>query len=142
MTKRIIILAAAVVLVTAWTGSAQDVPAGSNAVWNNATAGGLNARAPGNLVTSGLIRHNDNLARAFGRPEITQTAEESKIVTQLKVAALEALFDTLNTILLFFDNAIRLQAGFAPYLPNPIRADGSGGFDPSSLDIEGLLGGS
>jgi hypothetical protein len=94
------------------------------------------------LVTNGLVRHNDNLARAFGRPEITQTAEESKIVTQLKVAALEALFDTLNTILLFFDNAIRLQAGFAPYLPNPIRADGGGGFDPSSFNIEGLLGGS
>ena len=141
MTRRITIVAAVVVLAGAWTGSAQDraLETGSSAVWENATAGPLNTRAPGRLVIDGMVRHNTQLGRVFSPPEITQTQPEQKIVTGLKIAAIQELFDYLNTFLLFLDNAIRAQAGFAPYVPNPIRPGGAGGLDLGSLDLGTLL---
>lgn len=141
MTRRVTILAAAVVLVGAWTGSAQDQEAetGSHAVWQNVSAGALNTRAPGQLVTNGIARHNAHLNRAYSWPEITETDRDSEIATQLKVSMIQTLFDNLNAVLLFFDNAIRAQAGFAPYIPSPVRPGGSSGIDLGSTDLTGLL---
>ena len=141
MTRRVTILAAVVVLAGAWTGSAQDqqVEISGNPVWENATAGPLNTRAPGQMVTNGIARHNASLNRAFNWPEITATDRDSELVTQLKVSMIQNLFNNLNAVLLFFDNAIRAQAGFAPYVPNPIRPGGSSGIDLGSTDISGLI---
>ncbi|HUU82099.1 MAG TPA: hypothetical protein VM243_01225 [Phycisphaerae bacterium] len=141
MTRRIIILAASVVLIGTWTGPAQGQEANSNAVWNNADAGFLAERAPGRLVNDATARHRASLAQAFSPPEITATDQDRAIVTGLKVAAIQALFDNLNALLLFFDNAIRVQAGFPVYVPSPIRpGGGGGGLDLGSLGLGDLLG--
>ena len=142
MTRQIIILAAGVVLIGTWTGPAQGQDTNSNAVWNNANSGFLAERAPGQLVIDATARHNAALAQAYSPPEITATDQDREIVTGLKVAAIQALFDNLNAILLFFDNAIRAQAGFPAYVPNPIRPGGGGvgGLDLGSLGLDDLLG--
>ncbi|MCH7814583.1 MAG: hypothetical protein IID40_11255, partial [Planctomycetes bacterium] len=97
--------------------------------------------SPGRLVNSGIARFNTAQAFAFSVPEITQTEEEMKAVTLLKIQVLETLFDFLNTTLLALDNALRVQAGFAPYIPNPIRPGGSSGIDLGGIDISSFLRG-
>ncbi|MHC4092037.1 MAG: hypothetical protein ACYSVY_17510 [Planctomycetota bacterium] len=136
MSKRLVILVIAVTLTGAWLATAQQTQpqAGSNAVWQNARPGGLAQRNPGRLVDSGLARFNAFQASAFTPPEITETSRPTKLFTQIQVQAIQLLFD--------LDNAIRAQAGFAPYIPNPIRpAGGAGGLDLGSLDVGALLGG-
>ncbi|MHC4064192.1 MAG: hypothetical protein ACYSUI_06775 [Planctomycetota bacterium] len=144
MSKRLVILVIAVTLTGAWLATAQQTQpqAGSNAVWQNARPGGLAQRNPGRLVDSGLARFNAFQASAFTPPEITETSRPTKLFTQIQVQAIQLLFDNLNAVLLALDNAIRAQAGFAPYIPNPIRpAGGAGGLDLGSLDVGALLGG-
>jgi len=92
------------------------------------------------MVSGGAARHADAQNRAFSRPEITQTEEPTKPVTQLKVDALRILFENLNAVLLALDNAIRAQAGFSPYVPSPIRPDSTGSV--GGVNLGSIFGGS
>ncbi|MCP4245691.1 MAG: hypothetical protein GY778_01450 [bacterium] len=143
MYKRLAVLASLFVLTMVPLAEAQvlDAELSSNAVWETTSAGGRAARSPGSLVNSGIARFNDAQAFAFSPPEITQTEEEMKIVTQLKIQSLQIMFDYVNTALLALDNALRAQAGFAPYVPNPIRPDGGSGIDLGGIDISSFLRG-
>ena len=145
MSRRLAILAGAVLLTAVWTVTAQqesELDTGASVVWESTSPGALAQRDPGRLVAGGIARFNDFQNFAFSPPEITQTSKPPKVATLLKVQALEALFENLNAALLLLDNAIRAQAGFAPYVPSPIRPDGTGGLpDLGSLDIDSLLGG-
>ena len=143
MYKRLAVLASLFVLTMVPLAEAQvlDAELNANAVWNTTSAGGRALRSPGRLVNSGIARFNDAQAFAFSPPEISQTEEEMKIVTLLKVQALEIMFQFLNTTLLALDNALRAQAGFAPYVPNPIGPEGSSGIDLGGIDINSFLRG-
>jgi len=138
MSRRAVVAAGLMVLGLAWPVQAQQgqPESGSRAVWNATSPGALAQRSPGNMVSAGAARHVDAQNRAFSRPEITAT-ESIKPVQQLKIDAIRILFENLNAVLLALDNAIRAQAGFAPYVPNPIRPGGTGG-----IDLGSVLGGS
>ena len=143
MFKRLAIMVGLVVLASAWVATAQQSQPqeGSHLVWEATSSGALAQRDPGNLVAQGLARHNAFQANTFFPPEITQTAEEPKLITLLKVQAIQAIFDNLNAVLLVLDNAIRAQAGFPPYMPSPITPAGGGGLPGlGSLDISSVLG--
>jgi len=122
MLRRVLVLAAVFVLADAFSAMAQQQPVDeSHLVWNATGSAALQTRRPGMLIDNGVVRHSDAQARAFGRPEITEPADTTLgLRAQLQVVALEALFQNLNTMLLAFDNLIRVQAGFAPYIGVPI----------------------
>lgn len=113
----------------------------TNAVWRNTGVAALAERAPGNLVTGGIIRHNENFARAFRQPEITQTAEDIKVFTQLKADAIRIIFENFNAMLLVFSNTIRAQGGLGAFVPGQSSATTGGTSLPGlgGLDISGLL---
>jgi hypothetical protein len=126
------------VAAPAW---AQEGPEGNfNAVWNNTSPSALARRSPGNLVTDGIVRHQENFNRAFSRPEITETERPTKIIHQLKADAIEIIFDNLNAILLAFNAAIRAQGGLDPFIPGQIGGIDTGGLPGlGGLDVGSLL---
>ncbi len=128
-------------LVPPARGQVLDADLGSNAVWQTTSAGGRAARSPGRMVNSGIARYNTAQAFAFSVPEITQTEAEIKPVTQLKIDALEILFDFFNGALLALDNALRAQAGLPLYVPGTIQAGGGSGIDLGGIDISSFLRG-
>ena len=122
MIRRVLVLAAVVVCANALSTMAQEAGSdGSNLVWNATSSAALQTRAPGHLIDAGVARHNEFNARAFSRPEITEQADDTPgLQTRLQIIAIETLFQNLNAALLAFDNLIRAQAGFAPFLGLPI----------------------
>ncbi len=121
MIRKTVLLGVVVILADAGLALGQEQPDGqSNLVWNSTSAGALNTRRPGRLTDSAAARHNDALNRGFSRPEIAEQAEGPSLTKQIKIMAIQTLFDNLNAVLLAFNNLIRAQGGLAPFLPTPI----------------------
>ena len=121
--KMLLVIAAAAVVVLADAGiaPAQDAgESGENLVWNATGAGALSTRRPGRLVDAGIGRYAEARVRASSRPDITQAPDEPNLKKQIKIVFIQTLFQNLNAVLLAFDNVIRAEAGFPPYVPAPI----------------------
>ena len=141
MARRIaIVVAAAVVTCGVWAAIAQQSGTNSNAVWNNVRSNAVAERSPGNMVQAGNARVNEFQTYAFSRPQITAQEADPDLVTQLKVQAIQTIFDNLNAVLLAFNQVIRSEGGLAPYVPTPIRPSSSS-LGGSGFDISSLLGG-
>ncbi len=122
MTIRLM-LALAAILVLANVGGVmaqQQVNDDSKLVWNSVGSAALQTRRPGQLIDSGVLRHSESQARAFGRPEISESGDTISLPKQIRIIAIQTLFQNLNAALLAFDNLIRAQAGFAPFTGLPI----------------------
>ena len=121
MTRNVLLLAAALVLADVASAAAQQGnQEGSSLVWNSAGSGALASRAPGHLMDNGMARYKQARARLHSWPEITQAPDDPNLKTQIKIIFIRELFQNLNTILLALDNAMRTEAGLAPYVPAPI----------------------
>ncbi|MFQ5489984.1 MAG: hypothetical protein ACE5GE_04615 [Phycisphaerae bacterium] len=153
MTQKLLMAMVVGLLLDVPTVWAQDTGSGAegnpNLIWNATRGGSLGSRSPGRLVSNGRDRHNGFLKGddvrhgAFNRPDITQQPEDPTLSTQLKVQFIQTLFNNLNAALLLFDNLIRAQAGFPPFVPAPITPNTSttlttGGTSGSLPDLSNL----
>jgi hypothetical protein len=121
MIKKLLMLAAVVVVADAAEVAAQDAgESNPNLVWNATSAGALATRSPGRMIDAGIARYNDAQARAFSRPNITEVDDEPGLKKQIKIVFIETLFQNLNALLLAYNNMIRAEAGFPPFVPTPI----------------------
>lgn len=76
----------------------QNNVAGSTAL-ENARAGSVQGRAPGNLVTAGMARAQAAANWARGGIEITETSRPRPWRTDFLVDAISIIFDELNSVL-------------------------------------------
>ena len=99
-----------------------DVSPNVQASWNTASAGTMAFRAPGNLVTSArsdfITRQNLVTARTRSGPTIDEPMPGLSIGQQLRIDVMNTLFTNLNAALVVLNNAIRLNAGLDPQLPD------------------------
>jgi hypothetical protein len=126
----------------------QVLIAGQTAL-ENASAGALAFRAPGNMVSAGVARA---LAAAdFARTpvEITETIRPVSPRAVFLVDAIEIVFDQVNRALLLLENVLRLRGGFPPALPGTILSPTTSGAGEdnattdaatTALDISDLAG--
>lgn len=149
MTKRttaisaIVIGAVCVSLANGQTGGRPDY----QNVTINARSGRVSARAPGNMVRSGLSRAREFSQRAFAGTQIDREASDvpPDPWSQARIQSLQIMFTSVNVLINSFQNSIRAKAGLDP-VP-PILPDfssdsgGTGGLDGNldGFDLNDLL---
>jgi len=99
----------------------------------------VGARAPGNMVTAGVARALETVVFPFGGVTITESSRPQSPKATFFVDAINAIFDQVDTLVLFFDNLLRARAGLPLTLPN-IPSAGTGG-SVNSGDTGGTGGG-
>lgn len=128
----------------------QDAPAtGSKAVFDNASAGAVAARAPGNMVSAAIARHQERQNENFNTPEITEPGptadgDSNPIADQLKRDLLTQIVNDITLAIVAINNLFRTGIGLPPDIPNlSSTAAGSSlsGVDLSGLDASLLTGG-
>jgi hypothetical protein len=103
---------------------AQTIIEGGTARNNARTAG---ARAPGNMVTAGLVRAKDAVRDPFQSPQITETASSVPGPQAIFLAqAANILLDQLNRLFTFFSNLLLERAGLPPLFPTDASSTDGG----------------
>ncbi len=101
-----------------------DVTPNVQASWNTASPGVMALRAPGNVVTGARVdfsaRQNLTIDRIRSGPEITEVEPELTLEQEFKIEAIETIFTNLNAALSLLNNAIRINAGLDPQLPDDV----------------------
>ncbi len=92
-----------------------DVTSNLQASWKTAKAGAMALRVPGNMVSAAVAdynsRHGDSINRSFSGPTITEEPAELTLGQQVKVQAIETVFDQLNTALALYLEALKASNG-------------------------------
>ena len=113
------------------TAYGQNNVAGNTAL-ENARAGAVRGRAPGNLVVAGTARAQAAARFARAGIEITETSRPMSWQTEFLVDAIEIVFEQLNQAIALVANVLALRAGGEAAIPADLIPDTSGGDD--SLD--------
>ena len=116
-------VAVAAVLVWNTVARAQTTPAtpGTPGLgqhpFDNVSFGALAARSPGNMVSAGLARVREAADFARGGIEIVETTVPTSPGDVFLADAIEIIFDQLKSVILLFENVLRLRAGLPPLVP-------------------------
>ncbi len=104
------VLMVAVVLATQAPAQSQVIIDGQTA-FENASAGSIAARAPGNMVNAGLARAQDFANNAAAGVQITETGHPTSIWAQALADSITIILDQVNLAILFVRNQLLLRAG-------------------------------
>lgn len=97
-------------------GYAQSFPSGQTAA-DNARAGSVRLRDPGNMVNAGVAAAIDFSNNAQAPIEIVVTSLPTSIRAQLIADSLQIVFDELNQAIVLFHNLLLARAGKPPIIP-------------------------
>jgi len=144
----------AVATVLAWnsaamaqtTPGAPGVPTLGQHASDNVSAGAIAARSPGNMVIAGLVRRQEAADFARGGIEIVETTRPTSPGDVFLADAIEIIFDQLKSVILLFENVLRLRAGLPPLIPEgvplpPTENVPSDIVDPGEVNVEDLVPG-
>ena len=115
---------------------AQAITTGQNPLDNAAAAG---ARAPGDMVISGVAQAVDFGNAGQSGVQITETAPPTSVRAQALADSFELLFQQLNQAILLFHNLLALRGGQTPSASGLPSIPGLGDADLS--DLTGQTGG-
>jgi hypothetical protein len=108
-------LPAVFVLCFEATTRGQNNVAGNTAL-ENARAGSVRGRAPGNIVTAGVARAQNAANFARGGVEITETSRPVHWRVDFLVEAINIVFEQVNQAIALFANLLAVRAGGEPVI--------------------------